>query len=103
MPILDICNRETGYERGGRLREPWKQKTAAWKQMSATLEDILAVARARRLESDRNGEGGGGIEVAESDAGSDEPWYDRIETGEVRVTEGGEPRLMPPEHSLTVH
>ena len=46
-PIIDICNRETGYEGGGRRRELWWRQTAAQNQLSATLEDILAAAKAQ--------------------------------------------------------
>ena len=46
IPIMDICNRETGYEVGGRCIETWWRQTAAQKQLSATLEEILVAARA---------------------------------------------------------
>ena len=39
-PILNICNRETGYEVGGRHRNTWWQQTSDPKQLSAALEDI---------------------------------------------------------------
>ena len=86
-PIIEVCDRDTGYKRGGRRREPWWRKTAARKQLSATLEEILAEARARRWEFRRNGEDGGCREVAESDAGSDRPWYAGTKTGDARVGE----------------
>ena len=38
--ILEICNRETGYNRRGRRRETWWRKMAAHKQLLASLEDI---------------------------------------------------------------
>ena len=57
----------------------------SWKQLSATLEDILAATRARRWESGMRSEGGGGREVAESDAGIDGPQYAGTETGDARV------------------
>ena len=47
MQILEVYNGYMGYEVGGSHREPWWRKTADLKQMSATLEDILAVARVR--------------------------------------------------------
>ena len=83
--ILEIYNREMGYKRGGRRCETWWRQTAAWNQMSATLEHILAAARARRWESGRRGEVGGGREVAESDAWSDGPWYAGTEIGDTGV------------------
>ena len=46
------------------------------KQMSATLEEILAASMARNWEYGRRGDGGGGREVAESDAGSNGTWYE---------------------------
>ena len=86
-PILEIYDRDTGYEGGGRRREPCWRKTASQKQLNVALEDILALPRARRCESGRRGEGGGGREVAESDAGSDGPRYAGTETGDARVGE----------------
>ena len=61
--------------REGRRREPWWRKTAARKQLSATLEEISAAARVRNWESGRREEGGGGSEVSESDAVIDVPQY----------------------------
>ena len=84
-PILDICDRETGYEEGGRRREPWWRQTADRKQLSATLEDILASARAWCWESVRHGEGGEGREVTEYDEGRDGTNYNGIEKGDARV------------------
>ena len=55
--------------------------------MSATLEDILAAARARHWVSGRCGEGRGGREVAESDAGSDGPWCSGTDIGDAQVGE----------------
>ena len=83
-PILEIFDKETGYEGGGRRREPWWRKTVDQKQLSATLKEILAAARARHWKSGRRGEGGGGRDVAESesDAGSDGPQYSGTETGD---------------------
>ena len=42
-------------------------------------------ARAQRWGSGRRGEGGGGREVAEFDAGINGPRYDGMETGDARV------------------
>ena len=39
-PILEIYNRDTGYEGGGRLWEPWWIQTTAIKQLSYTLKEI---------------------------------------------------------------
>ena len=50
--------------------------------MSATLEELLEAARARRWESGRHGEGRGGMEVAYYDAGSDKPQYSRKDSGD---------------------
>ena len=86
-PILEVCDKETGYKvRGG---EPWWRKTTTRKQMSATSKDILAEARARIWKSGRHGEGGGGREVADSDsdAGIDWPRYAGMETGDTQVGE----------------
>ena len=84
-PILEIYDRELGYEGGGRRREPWWRQTAARKQLSVTLEDILVVTRVWRWESGRRGGGRGGREVAESDTGSNGPWYAGTEIGDYRV------------------
>ena len=48
IPILEICDRETDYEVGERHHKLWWQKTVARKQLSETLKEILAAARARR-------------------------------------------------------
>ena len=79
-PILEVCDRETGYERGGRRREPWSWKMADRKKLSAGLIENLAAARARRWESGRRDKGRIGREVAESDEGSERPWYVETET-----------------------
>ena len=63
-PILEVCNRETGYEGGGRLWDTWWWKTAARKQLSATLKYILVAERERCWKSSRRG-GGGGDRYAE--------------------------------------
>ena len=41
-PILEVYDKETGYEGGARRPEPWWRKTAARKQLSATLKEISA-------------------------------------------------------------
>ena len=78
-PILEVYDRATGYEGGGRRREPWWRQTTAWMNLSATLEYISAEKRARCWESGRRDKGGGGREVSESDAGRYGPWYARTE------------------------
>ena len=68
-PIFEVYAKETGYEGGGRLREPWWRQAAAEKQLRATLEDILVAAMEwRRQEPSRRG-GGEGVEE-ESDSES---------------------------------
>ena len=52
MKILEVCNKDTGYEGGG-----WQ--TAAMKQLSDMLKEILVEARVRHCKSSRHGEGGG--------------------------------------------
>ena len=69
QPIFDICKMETGYEGGGRLREPWWRQTAAEKQLRATLEDILVAAMERRRQEPSRRGGGEGVEE-ESDSES---------------------------------
>ena len=56
-PIFEVCDRETGYEGRGRRREPWWYKTAARKQLSARLKEILAAEREWRWKSGRRGRG----------------------------------------------
>ena len=46
LPILEVCDRETGYKVGRHREILWRQ-TAARNQLSATLEEILAAARER--------------------------------------------------------
>ena len=72
---------------GGGGRDPWWWQTAARKQLSATLEEILASAWARLWESGRRGKIGGGRYVAESDAGSKGHRYSGTEIGDSRVDE----------------
>ena len=72
---------------GGGGGEPWWRQMEAWKQLSATLEEILVTARSRRWESDRGGEGRGGREVAEYGAKIDGPWYAGMETGDTQLGE----------------
>ena len=65
-PIYEVCDRYIGYEGGGSHSEPWWQKTVDRKQLRATLEEILATARARRWEYCSHGKSKGGEEVADS-------------------------------------
>ena len=69
-PILEVCDKETGYEGGGRLREPWWRETAARKQLSDTLKEILEAARDRRWKSSRHGGGRGDRNAAEPEDGA---------------------------------
>ena len=78
IPIYKVCDREVGYEGGGRRRDPWWQQTAARKQLRVTLEEILVAARTQQPEFRRCGEGGEWAEVAESEPGSEEFWYSRV-------------------------
>ena len=80
--IIYIFESELGYEGGGMRRDLWRRQTAYWKQLSATLEDILAAARAQRWGFIRSSEGRGVREVAESNAGSNGPRYFEVDTGE---------------------
>ena len=68
-PIFEVYAKETGYEGGGRLREPWWRQTAAEKQLRATLEDILVAAMERRRQEPSRRGGGEGVEE-ESDSES---------------------------------
>ena len=61
-PISEVSAKETGYEGGGRLREPWWRQAAAEQHLKTMLKDILASAwYQRRRESGRRG-GGDGVE-----------------------------------------
>ena len=64
-PILEVCNRETDYEGGGTIREPWWRQTAARKQLSATFKEILAVARDQRWKYCRCGKSRGDRDAEE--------------------------------------
>ena len=58
---FDVCERETGYEVGGRLWVLWWRQEAAENQLKVTVEAILWVTRVRRQqESDRRGRSEGG-------------------------------------------
>ena len=83
-PILEVVNKETGYEGGRRRQKPWWRQTAASKQLIATLKDILPAARERRWKSGRHGGGRRDREVAdsESDAGRNGPWDAGTDTGD---------------------
>ena len=83
--ILEVCDRETGYEGGGRRRETWWQERADRKQLIETLEEILVAARAQRRESGRHGEVGEGGEVADYYLGIKGTWYVGTETGDSQV------------------
>ena len=42
-PIMEICDRETGYNGGGRRREQWWRKTVDGKQLSAGNGNLKGV------------------------------------------------------------
>ena len=88
-PILEVCDRETVYEQGGKRQETWWMQTVARKQLSATLKDISAAARERRWKSGRRGGGGGDMDTEESEdgAGSDGSRDAGTETGDVHMGE----------------
>ena len=68
--IFEVCEKETGYEGGGRLRDKWWSQTAAERHLKARLKDIsAAVCEWRQQESGRRGEGEGLEE--ESGSGSE--------------------------------
>ena len=69
-PILEVCNRETGYEGRGRRRETWWWKTAARNQLSATLKYILVAERERCWKSSRRGGGGGDRDAEDLEDGA---------------------------------
>ena len=87
-PILEVCDRETGYEGGGRRREPWRRQTSARNQLGAMLKEILAAARERRIKYGRRGKSGGGDrdkEESENGAGRDGYRYAGTETGDTQL------------------
>ena len=47
-PLFEVCEREKGYERGGRRRKEWWRKKATEKQLRATLVDSREAKRRRR-------------------------------------------------------
>ena len=53
--ILEVCEKYTVCEGGGRLSETCWHKMSAWKQLRAVLEEISSVARARQREFGRRG------------------------------------------------
>ena len=86
---MEVCDIDTGYKGGGRLRDPWWRQTTARKQLSATLKDILATAREQRWKSDRCGGGRGNREAEESEdgAGRDGSRDAGTDTGDSQVGE----------------
>ena len=87
-PILEVCDRETGYKVGGRLRETWWRQTASRKQLVSTLKYITAASRERCWKSGRRGESGGGdrdAEESDNGSGRDGSWYAGMETGDYQV------------------
>ena len=60
-PIFYICEREMGYEGGGKIQVQWWRQASADNQLQVTIEDILVVERVRRRrESGRCGKRKGG-------------------------------------------
>ena len=60
-PFLEVYVKYTGYERGGKIQDPWWRQAAAEKKTMVTLEDILVVeSDQQRRESRRRVEGKGG-------------------------------------------
>ena len=53
-PIFEVCAKETEYEGGGRLREPWWWQADAEQQLKATLKEILEEARVVGTREERN-------------------------------------------------
>ena len=89
-PILEVCDRETGYKGVGRRWGPGWRQTTAIKQLIDTLKDILAAERERRWKSGRCGKSGGGdrdTEESEYGAGSDGSRDAGTETGDTQVGE----------------
>ena len=39
-PIFEVCEKITGYEGGGRVREQWRIQRAAERQLKTKLKDI---------------------------------------------------------------
>ena len=62
-PIFDVCARDTGYERGGRLRVTWWRQEAAENHLKFKVKAILSATRVRRQqEPGRRGGNKGGLE-----------------------------------------
>ena len=60
-PIFEVCAKDTVYEGGGKLCEPWWRQEDANQQLEATSKNISEAAGERRQrESDRRGRGEGG-------------------------------------------
>ena len=74
-PILEVCDKDTCYEVGGRRREPWWRQRTARTQMSATLKEILASARDWYWKSGRRDRGGDDRDAAESEDGAGRNGY----------------------------
>ena len=86
-PILEVCDRETGYKVGRHREISWRQ-TAARNQLSATLKYISSAAMERGWKYGRRGKNGGGdrdIEESEVWLGRNGYWYAGRETGEAQV------------------
>ena len=64
--IFEVCDEDTVYEVGGRLRETWWGQMAARKHLSATLKDILALSSVRCWKFSSRGGSGGDRDAEES-------------------------------------
>ena len=47
-PIYEVCEKETGYDRGGRCYDPWQRQTCPREKMRDTIKNILVVDRAQK-------------------------------------------------------
>ena len=54
-PILEVYDKNTGYEERGRRWDPWWQQRAARKQLSDQVKHILEAVRERCWKSGRCG------------------------------------------------
>ena len=68
-PIFDVCEREMGYEGGGKLQVQWWRQAAADNHLKVTVEEILVATRVRRQqESGKRGESKGWLEEERMDS-----------------------------------
>ena len=87
-PILEFCDRETGFEGVGRRREIFWRKMVATNQLSDTLRYIFFEAMEQRWGYGRRGKTVGrdrDIEESEDGSVSNEYWYAGRETGDAHL------------------